>query len=476
MTLEDKYNEMTTKPIKVLVCQMAVPTIIAMVTTAFYNIVDAVFIGHLSTEGTEGTAGIGISFAYMTFIQALGFFFGHGSGNHISRALGARDVSSASVMATVGFVTPFLLGAVAALCCLPNLSWLSRLLGAPESVVSQTNDYLRYIVLATPFMMSALTLNNQLRLQGNARFGMVGIVSGAILNIALDPLFIFTFGMGVSGASLATAISQVFAWCLLLCGTFRPESVHIDIVGSWKLIVGRATHDGSPLPTTHYKLTTIYYEIFRGGLPSFFRQVFNCAAVVSLNYCAAHYAASPEQEASAVAAFAVVTRIMMFAFSVVLGFSQGFQPVCGYNYGAKLYGRVRESWLFATCVGTVFLLVISALGILFAPQIVALFRAEDPVLIEIGAETLRWQCAAFPLVAMFTTTGMLFQNIRMTGPATLLSICRNGLFFLPALLLLPIWLGLQGVQMAQAVADFLTFLLCIPYAVWINRKLKNDMQ
>lgn len=448
---------MTTKPIKVLVCQMAVPTIIAMVTTAFYNVVDAAFIGHLSAGGTEGTAGIGISFAYMTFIQALGFFFGHGSGNHISRALGAKDVSSASVMATVGFVTPFLLGTLAAVCCLPNLSWLSRLLGAPESVVSQTNDYLRYIVVATPFMMSALTLNNQLRLQGNARFGMVGIVSGAILNIALDPLFIFTFDMGVSGASLATAISQVFAWSLLLYGTFKPESVHIrlhDFKPSWK----------------------VYYEIFRGGSPSFFRQVFNCAAVVCLNYCAAHYAASPEQEASAVAAFAVVTRIMMFAFSVVLGFSQGFQPVCGYNYGAKLYGRVRESWLFATCVGTVFLLVISALGILFAPQIVALFRAEDPVLIEIGAETLRWQCAAFPLVALFTTTGMLFQNIRMTGPATLLSICRNGLFFLPALLLLPLWLGLQGVQMAQAVADLLTFLLCIPYAVWINRKLKNDMQ
>ena len=456
MTLEDKYNEMTTKPVKVLVCKMAVPTIIAMVTTALYNVVDAAFIGHLNTQGTEGTAGVGISFAYMTFIQALGFFFGHGSGNHISRALGAKDVSSASVMATVGFVTPFLLGIMAALCFLPNLSWLSRLLGAPESVVTQTNDYLRYIVLATPFMMSALTLNNQLRLQGNAHFGMVGIVSGAILNIALDPLFIFTFDMGVSGASLATAISQVFAWGLLLYGTFKPESVHIrlrDFKPSWK----------------------VYYEIFRGGLPSFFRQVFNCAAAISLNYCACRYAA-PGQDASAVAAFAVVTRIMMFAFSVVLGFSQGFQPVCGYNYGAKLYGRVRASWLFASCVGTAFLLIISLVGILFAPQIVALFRSEDPALIEIGAETLRWQCAAFPLVALFTTTGMLFQNIRMTGPATLLSICRNGLFFLPALLLLPLWLGLQGVQMAQAVADVLTFLLCIPYAVWINRKLKNDMQ
>lgn len=450
MTLEDKYDEMTQRPVKLLVCKMAVPTIIAMVTTALYNVVDAAFIGRLSTEGT---AGIGISFAYMTFIQALGFFFGHGSGNHISRALGAKDLSSASVVASVGFFTPFLLGLVAALFCLPNLSWLSQLLGAPEEVVPYANDYLRYIVVATPFMMSALTLNNQLRLEGNARFGMVGIVSGAILNIALDPLFIFTLDMGVSGASLATAISQLFAWGLLLYGTFKPESVHITF--------------------SNFKPSLrVYYEIFRGGLPSLFRQVFNCAAAVSLNYCAALYAA-PGQAASAVAAFAVVTRIMMFAFSVVLGFCQGFQPVCGFNYGAKKYDRVRESWLFATWVATGFLLVISIVGILFAPQIVALFRAEDPVLIEIGAKTLRWQCAAFTLVGLFTSTGMLFQNIRMTVPATLLSICRNGIFFLPAILVLPLWIGLEGVQMAQAVADTLTFILAVPYAFWINRKLKH---
>ena len=453
MTIDDKYREMTELPVQRLVCRMAVPTIIAMVTTALYNVVDAAFIGRLSTGGT---AGIGISFAYMTFIQALGFFFGHGSGNYMSRALGAKKVASASRVATVGFVTPFLVGMAAAAICLPNLSALSRLLGAPAEVVPYANDYLRYIVLATPFMMSALTLNNQLRLQGNARLGMVGIVSGAILNIVLDPLFIFVLDMGVSGASLATAISQFFAWCLLLRGTMHPESVHLhlrDFRPSWR----------------------VYYEIFRGGLPSLFRQVFNCAAAVSLNYCAALYAA-PGEEASAVAAFAVVTRIMMFAFSVVLGFCQGFQPVCGYNYGAKKYDRVRESWLFASCVGTAFLLVISAAGFAFAPQIVALFRSEDPALIAIGATTLRWQCAAFPLVALFTATGMLFQNIRMTGPATLLSITRNGLFFLPALLLLPLWLGMQGVQMAQAVADMLTFLLAVPYAIWINRKLKNNMQ
>ncbi|MBP3763723.1 MAG: MATE family efflux transporter [Bacteroidales bacterium] len=444
---------MTRKPVRLLVLKMAVPTIIAMVTTALYNVVDAAFVGRLSTEGT---AGIGISFAYMTFIQALGFFFGHGSGNYISRALGAKDLSSASVVASVGVITPFLLGTAAALLCLSNLSGLSSLLGAPPEVVPYANDYLRFIVLATPFMMSALTLNNQLRLQGNANFGMVGIVSGAILNIALDPIFIFGLDMGVSGASLATAVSQLCSWVLLLSGTFRPESVHIKL------------RDFKPS-------LRVYNEILRGGLPSLFRQVFNCAAAVLLNYSAARYAA-PGHEAAAVAAFAVVTRIMMFAFSVVLGFCQGFQPVCGFNYGAGLYGRVRESWHFATWVGTAFLLVISLAGFLFAPQIVALFRAEDPALIEIGAATLRWQCAAFPLTGLITSTGMLFQNIRMTFPATLLSICRNGLFFLPVLLILPVCYNMQGVQAAQAVADGLTFLLCIPYAMWIDRKLKRQMK
>ena len=429
---------------------MAIPTIVAMVTTALYNVVDAAFVGRLSTEST---AGIGISFAYMTFIQALGFFFGHGSGNYISRALGAKQGEQAERVASVGFFTPMIIGMLAAALCLPNLSALSRLLGAPAEVVPYANDYLRYIVLATPFMMSALTLNNQLRLQGNAHFGMVGIVSGAVLNIVLDPLFIFVLDLGVSGASIATAISQLCSWVLLLRGTFRPQSVHIRLATfrpSWQ----------------------VFNEIIQGGLPSLFRQLFNCASAVALNYCAKLYAPAG-MEASSVAAFAIVTRTMMFAFSVVLGFCQGFQPVCGYNYGARKYERVRQSWLFALKVGTIFLLIISTAGYLWAPQIISLFRAEDPDLISIGAQTLRWQCIAFPLVVLSTSTNMLFQNIRMTFPATLLSICRNGLFFLPVILILPRYIGLQGVQMAQAIADVLTFLLALPYAIWINRKLRH---
>ena len=439
---------MTQTPVPRLVLRLAIPSMVSMVVTALYNVVDAAFIGRLSTEAT---AGIGIAFAYMTFIQAVGFFFGHGSGNFISRALGARSYDDAGRMAAVGFFSPLLIGLLSAVVGLPLLPQLVVLLGAPPAVVPHACNYLRFILLASPFMMSALTLNNQLRLQGNARFGLIGIVSGAILNILLDPILIFTLNLGVTGASIATAVSQLFAWCLLLHGTMRGESVHIrfsNFKPSW----------------------AAYREIVAGGLPSLFRQAFNCASAVMLNYAAARFA-SPGQEASSVAAFAVVSRTTMFAFSLILGFTQGFQPVCGFNYGAHLYRRVRQSYLFTLSVSTAMLTLLSTLGYIFAPQIIAVFRSEDPTLIQIGANALRWQCVVFPLCTLATTTGMLFQNIRLTFPATLLSIGRQGLFFIPAILILPQFLGLQGVEMAQATADLCTFLLTIPFAVWITRKL-----
>ena len=451
--LDEKYREMVQTPVPRLVLRLAIPSMVSMVVTALYNVVDAAFIGRLSTEAT---AGIGIAFAYMTFIQAIGFFFGHGSGNHISRALGARQYDDAETMAAVGFFSPLLLGVVAAMIGLPLLPRLSAQVGAPPDVVPYACDYLRYILIASPFMMSALTLNNQLRLQGNARFGMIGIVSGAVLNMALDPILIFTLDMGVTGASLATAISQFGAWCLLLWGTQRRESVHIRLAN---------------FKPSFY----CYREIFAGGLPSLCRQAFNCVSAVMLNYAAGSYA-PPGQQASSVAAFAVVSRATMFAFSLILGFTQGFQPVCGFNYGAHKYRRVRQSYLFAYSVSTLMLLVMASLGYIFAPQIIALFRDEDPMLIAIGSRVLRWQCLVFPLVTLSTATNMLFQNIRMPFRSTLLSIGRQGLFFIPAVLILPRLLGLQGVEMAQAVADVCTFLMSIPFAVWISRKLKMEAE
>lgn len=449
MNLNDKYAEMTQTPVRRLVLRLAVPTMMGMMVTSMYNVVDAAFIGHLSTEAT---AGIGIAFAYMTVVQAMGFFFGHGSGNYISRELGARRQATASRMAAVGFFTPLMIGCCMALGFVFNLHWLADILGATPDVVPAAAEYLRFIVLATPFMMTSLTLNNQLRLQGNARFAMVGIVSGAILNIGLDALFILVMDLGVTGASLATAISQFVGWSLLFWGTTRQGNVHIRVRNF--------------LPSRRF-----YHEILMGGLPSLCRQSFNCIGAICLNYAAARYA-DPGHEASTVAAFAVVSRTMIFAYSFMLGINQGFQPVAGYNYGAKKYDRVRKAYLFAMTFSSCLLFTVSVVAFILAPQIISSYRDEDPEMLAMGIRVLRYQCATFALVGIPVTTNMLFQVIRMPIRSALISIGRQGLFFIPPLLILPPLIGIQGVVLAQPLADIFTCAFSIPFAIWIVRKLK----
>ena len=446
--LEERYQMMTQAPVKRLILKMSVPTIISMMVTSIYNMVDSFFVGHLSTEAV---AGVGVAFAYMAFINACGFFFGHGSGNYISRALGARRTENAGKMAATGFLSPLIFGALAGWTCLIFSSPLSRAMGATPDILPSSNAYLRYIFLATPFMMSSLTLNNQLRLQGNARFGMIGIASGAILNIVLDPIFIFVLDMGVSGASLATAVSQCFGWCVLLWGTSREGNVHIRL------------HNFTP--TKEY-----YTQIVRGGLPSLARQALAVVATICLNRMAVHYA-DPGNEASTVAAFSIVTRIMMMSYSLIIGLGQGFQPVCGYNYGAKLFGRVKESYLFCLSLSTAVLIVLGTLLFIFAPDVIALFRSEDPELIRVGSHVMRWQCIAFPISAVCTTTNMLLQNINYTWQATFLSMCRQGICFLPAVFIAPWLWGLTGLEATQAIADWMTFLISLPFAIKIYREL-----
>ena len=326
-------------------------------------------------------------------------------------------------------------------------------MGATDTILPYANNYLRFILIATPFMMSSLTLNNQLRLQGNARFGMIGIASGALLNIALDPLFIFVLGLGVKGASLATAVSQLFGWGMLLWGTSRQGNVHIRLRNF--------------TPTWAY-----YKEIIGGGLPSLARQVLAVVATICLNRMAVHYA-DPGNEASVVAAFTIVTRVMMMSYSLIIGFGQGFQPVCGYNYGAKLYGRVKESYLFCLRWSFIILFVIGGVCFLFAPDIISWFRSEDPELIRVGTHVMHWQCVAFPLAGLCTMTNMLLQTIRYTWQATFLSMCRQGICFLPAVFIAPRLWGLTGLEAAQAIADLMTFLVALPFSIGIYRELTS---
>ena len=385
---EARYRRMTETPVPRLVLSLAVPTIISMCISAIYNIVDSWFVGHISTLAT---AGVGVAFSYQSIIQAVGFFFGHGSGNYMSRALGARDADGAGKMAATGFISSFLVGLVFMVLGMLFMTPLSRLLGATPDVVPYSNAYLKWILIATPFLVSQMTLNNQLRLQGNAMLAMIGIAVGMVLNIFFDWLLINHLEMSVTGAAMATLISQFLSWCLLLWATTFEGNVHI------RLRNFAPTFDR-------------FREIGAGGLPSLMRQSLSSISAICMNWAAAIYALDG-QEASTIAAFTVVARVMQTAMAVILGVGQVFQPVCGFNWGAKRYGRVRESYLFTIGLCVVILLVTSTAGFVFSPQIISFFRDEDPELIRIGAKVLRWQCVAFPLVGLTTPTNMLLQNI-----------------------------------------------------------------
>ena len=445
---EARYRRMTETPVPRLVLSLAVPTIISMCISAIYNIVDSWFVGHISTLAT---AGVGVAFSYQSIIQAVGFFFGHGSGNYMSRALGARDADGAGKMAATGFISSFLVGLVFMVLGMLFMTPLSRLLGATPDVVPYSNAYLKWILIATPFLVSQMTLNNQLRLQGNAMLAMIGIAVGMVLNIFFDWLLINHLEMGVTGAAMATLISQFISWCLLLWATTFEGNVHI------RLRNFAPTFDR-------------FREIGAGGLPSLMRQSLSSISAICMNWAAAIYALDG-QEASTIAAFTVVARVMQTAMAVILGVGQGFQPVCGFNWGAKRYGRVRESYLFTIGLCVVILLVTSTAGFVFSPQIISFFRDEDPELIRIGAKVLRWQCVAFPLVGLTTPTNMLLQNIRRTGRATVLAMSRHGFAFYPTFFILPAIWGLEGLEATMATADVITFSIALPFAISIIREL-----
>lgn len=439
-----KHIRMTQEPVGKLICQLAVPCIISMMITAIYNTADTFFVGQLGSNSATGA--VGVAFSLMSVIQACGFFYGHGSGNFISRALGGRQYEGASEMAATGFCFSFLTGVLIAVLGLLFLEPLALLLGSTETILPYAKSYVGIILVGAPWMGSSLTLNNQLRLQGSAIYGMVGITTGGILNMILDPIFIFGLDLGVSGAALATVISQFVSFCILLVMCSRGSNLAIHL--------------------SRARLTlSNFREIARGGLPSLGRNGLSAISGIVLNQCAGPYGDA------AIAAISVVNRAMLTATSAVTGFGQGFQPVCGFNYGAKLYDRVMEGFWFCVKVAAAVLTTLSVLGFIFAPQIVAVFR-NDPEVIEIGTLALRLRCITYPAMCWFIPSNMMLQTMGRTAPATFLAVSRQGIFLIPALLILTPLLDLLGVQAAQPVADLVTFLCGIPVTVKVLREMK----
>lgn len=440
-----KHARMTQEPVGKLICQLAVPCIISMMITAIYNTADTFFVGQLNSNSATGA--VGVAFSLMAIIQAIGFFYGHGSGNYISRALGSQHNEGASEMAATGFCFSFLTGALLTVLGLLFLEPLVLVLGSTETILPYAKSYVSIILLGAPWMCSSLTLNNQLRLQGSAMYGMIGITTGGILNMILDPILIFGFDLGISGAAIATIVSQFISFCILLVMCSRGNNLAIHI--------------------TRARLTPAnFQEITRGGLPSLCRQGLSALSVMVLNNCAGPYGDA------AIAAMSVVSRAMQTATSAITGFGQGFQPVAGFNYGAKRWDRVIEGFWFCVKVAAVALTAFSVIGFIFAPQVIAVFR-DDPDVVEIGALAMRMRCVTFPLMCWFIPSNMMLQTIGRTGPATFLAVSRQGIFLIPALLILTPLLGLLGIQLAQPAADVITFLCAIPLQLKILQEMKS---
>lgn len=440
------YKKMTETPIPKLVSTLAVPTVLSMLVTSIYSMADTFFVSQL---GTSAAGAVGVVFSLMAIIQGVGFMLGQGGGNLVARMLGAQEQQRADAAASLSFFASLLFGI--ALCCVgePLLAPFMRLLGSTESILPYSMAYGRYILLAAPVMCASFVMNNLLRGEGKAALAMVGILAGGILNIVLDPIFIFVFDFGIAGAAMATAISQcVSFFLLLLCFLRRKSSVRLRLRG--------LTKELRLLPA-----------IFSTGLPSLTRQGLASIATVALNVQAAAYGDA------AVAAMSIVGRLFMLLFSVLLGFGQGFQPVAGFNYGAKRYDRVRSATLFTMGGGIVIMLCVSALGYAFAPQLIAVFRRDDAAVIAIGSFAARMQCLMLPLAAISTPTNMALQATRHAASATFLSMCRQGVFFFPLVFILPRFFGVYGVALSQPIADVLTMITSVPFLILFLREMRR---
>ncbi len=442
----DQYVRMTETSIPVLIASLSVPTILSMLVTNVYNLVDTAFVGRL---GTSQSAAVGVIFGFMSIIQAIGFMFGQGAGSIMARKLGARDRDTASRTASTGLFCAVALGLMLSLVTVFLRCPIVRFLGSTETIEPYALEYLSWILLAAPFMTGGYTLNNLLRYQGKASLGMVGLMTGAVVNIALDPLLMFALDMGIAGAAIATACSQILSFFILL-GMF--------LRGRTEVSLGLKKVDPRPANILNIMAT---------GLPSMLRQALNSVATILLNSAASAYGDE------AVSAMSIVSRISFFVFAMALGIGQGFQPVSAFNYGAGKYSRLRRAFWVTVLMSECVILVTASVCFLMSGSLVGVFR-DDPTVIRIGTRALRLQMATVIFLPFTMCTEMLYQSTGHRFGASFLSSARSGLFFIPALLLLAAWRGLNGIQEAQPAAYLLAVPLSAAFIVHFMRALPRE--
>ena len=456
---KDRFTYMTETPVPKLIKQLAIPTVISMLVTGIYNTADTYFVGRIPDIAIQATAAVGIVFPVMAVIQAFGFLFGHGSGNFLSRMLGAGKKKEANEMASTGFLLAISLGLLAAILGNLFIDDLVSLLVSDDvsaSTIEMTKSYAGIILFGAPFMMGQFVVNNQLRFQGSALYAMVGLVSGAVMNIILDPVLILGLGLGVKGAAIATVAGQITSFFILLISSRKGENIRLSV--------------------KNIRINGYYVlEIINGGIPSLFRQGLAAIATTLLNRTAGELGGD-----AAISGMSITTRVMMLLISALIGFGQGYQPVCSFNYGAGKKERVREGFFFCVKWGTIFLAAIGIICFFFAPGIIELFINDSEntdinmrmQVINVGQTALRCQAAILPINAFIVMTNMMLQSMGKGIKASITASARNGLFFIPAILILPVFLDLTGVEITQSVADVLTLLMSIPFAVQELKKLK----
>lgn len=452
---ELQYKKMTETPIKKLVITLAIPTIISMLVTAVYNLADTFFVSRL---GVSASGAVGVVFPLMAIIQAIGFMLGMGGGSNISAKLGEKKNQEAQTIGSNSFYLSLVFGFLFMLFGIIFIDNIIYLLGSTDTVFPFARDYAKYIIFGAPVMSASFVLNNILRAEGKAKFSMIGLSAGGILNCILDPIFIYGFNMGIAGAAVATMISQSISFLILLSFFLMKKSI---ITLSIKNI--------------SFKLTP-YLEIFNVGLPSLARQGLASISTIILNTQAGNFGGDP-----ALSGMSIVSKVFMIIFSVSLGIGQGYQPVCGYNYSSGNYKRVKEAMIFTFVVSTIIMSVMALLFFVFSEQTIYLFLGEEAEnidkVIDIGGKALRFQCLVMPLMSINVICNMTYQATRKKALATLLSCCRQGIFFIPSAFILPMLFGITGVEMIQPLADLITCLFSIPFFIYFVRhlnKLENN--
>ena len=445
---KQQFIKMTQTPIAKLVLSLGIPTMLSMMVTSLYNLADTYFVSLIGEDSV--TAAVSNLLALMSIIQAVGFTFGMGAGSIVSSLLGKRDREGADKVSSSSFAIAGVCGLlilVFGFLFLEPLMWLfgSR---TPETL-QYSISYATYILISAPIMFMSFVLNNVLRAEGKAVLSMIGLIIGAVTNVVLDPIFIFALDMGITGAALATCLSQILGFVVLLFMFLSKRTIV-------RMRIGAISRE-----------MKVYWDIIKTGFPSFSRQILASLCTVFLNSAAYTYGGD-----SAQAALGVVQKMFMLAFSISLGIGQGYQPVLGYNYSAKFFARVRSAYLFTMIFSTILMGAFSVICAIFAPSLMKIFSLSDSAT-EIGVVALRFQCATMPLLPVNFMAGLTYQVVGNKGVATLLSVSRQGLFYIPAVLILPAVLQLLGVQSCQAVADLFAFFFAIPFTIMFFNELKE---